>query len=54
MNDKRYTEEFKFEAFKQDDERGYSTNEGAKRLGANSSSIYNWLKKYGPGPQHAA
>jgi transposase-like protein len=53
MSNKRYTEEFKIEAVKQVTERGYSASEVAKRLGVNSNSIYNWLKKYGQGPQHA-
>jgi len=53
MSSKRYTEEFKIEAVKQVTERGYSASDVAKRLGVNSNSIYNWLKKYGPGPQHA-
>ena len=54
MSSKRYNEEFRIEAVKQVTERGYSASEVAKRLGVNSNSIYNWLKKYGQVPQHAA
>ena len=54
MSSKRYTEEFKVEAIKQVTERGYPVSEVANRLGVNPNSIYSWLKKYGPGPQHAA
>ena len=54
MSSKRYTEEFRIEAVKQVTERGYSASEVAKRLGVNSNSIYNWLKKYGQGSQRAA
>jgi transposase-like protein len=53
MSDKRYTEEFKIEAVKQVTERGYSAAEVARRLGVNPNSIYNWVKKYGPGKRHA-
>ena len=51
MSSKRYTEEFKIEAVKQVTERGYSASEDATRLGVNSNSIYNWLKKYGQWPR---
>lgn len=53
MSSKHYTEEFNIEAVKQVTERGYPAGEVANRLGVNPNSLYAWLKKYGPGPQHA-
>lgn len=54
MSNKRYTEEFKIEAVKQVTERGYSAADVAARLGVNANSLYNWIKKYGQGPEQAA
>ncbi len=54
MSDKRYTEEFKVEAIKQITERGHSVQDVSQRLGVSCHSLYAWLKKYGPGPRHAA
>ena len=53
MSHKRYPEEFKIEAVKQVTERGYSSAEVARRLDVNPNSLYNWVKKYAPGKQHA-
>ena len=45
---KRYTDEFKIEAVKQQvTERGYSVAEVAERLGTTTHSLYAWLKRYG-------
>ena len=46
MSNKRYTDEFKIEAIKQVTERGYSVKEVANRLGVNSNSLYNWMRKF--------
>ena len=54
MSSKRYTEEFKIEAVKQVTERGYSVREVAERLGVTTHSLYEWRRKYGQGPAHAA
>ena len=40
MSDKRYTEEFKFEAIRQVVDRGYSIAEVADRLGTTTHSLY--------------
>ena len=47
MKGKRYTEEFKIEAVKQVNDRGYSIAEVAKRLGITTKSLYTWVARYG-------
>lgn len=44
----RFTEEFKIQAVKQVTDQGYSVASVAERLGVTSSSLYNWIKAYGP------
>ncbi len=44
----RFTEEFKLQAVKQVTEQGYSVASVSERLGVTSSSLYNWIKAYGP------
>lgn len=44
----RFTEEFKIQAVKQVTGQGYSVTSGSKRLGVTSSSLYDWIKAYGP------
>lgn len=44
----RFTEEFKIQAVKQVIDQGYSVASVAERLGVTSSSLYNWIKAYGP------
>jgi len=44
----RFTEEFKIQAVKQVVEHGYSVASVSERLGVTSSSLYNWIKVYGP------
>lgn len=44
----RFTEEFKIQAVKQVTEHGYSVASVSERLGVTSSSLYNWIKAYGP------
>ena len=39
---KRYTQEFKIEAVKQTNERGYSVAEVSERLGICSKTLYHW------------
>ncbi len=48
MSNKRYTDEFKIEVVKQVTEQGHAASDVASRLGITTSSIYNWIKKYGP------
>lgn len=55
MSNKRYTEEFKFEAVKQITDRGHSVREVAARLGVSVHSLYTWLTQFGrPAPAQAA
>ncbi len=42
---KRYTDEFKDEAVRQVQERGYSVADVSERLGICSKSLYAWLSK---------
>jgi len=44
----RFTEEFKIQAVKQVTDQGYSVASVSDRLGVTSSSLYNWIKAYGP------
>jgi len=44
----RFTEEFKAQAVKQVTEHGHSVSSVSERLGITSSSLYNWIKRYGP------
>lgn len=44
----RFTEEFKIQAVKQVTDQGYSVASVSERLGVTSSSLYNWIKFYGP------
>ena len=52
---KRFTEEFKLEAFKQVAERGFGVADDAKRLVVSTHSLYAWINKYGvPAEQRLA
>ena len=44
----RFTEEFKIQTVKQVTDQGYSVASVSERLGVTSSSLYNWIKAYGP------
>lgn len=44
----RFTDEFKTQAVKQVTYHGYSVASVSERLGITSSSLYNWIKLYGP------
>ena len=44
----RFTEEFKIQAVKQVTDQSYSVASVSERLGVTSSSLYNWIKAYGP------
>ena len=44
----RFTEEFKIQAVKQVTDQGCSVASVSERLGVTSSSLYNWIKAYGP------
>jgi len=44
MSNRVYTPEFKDEAVRQVEERGYSVKEVSERLGISSASLYNWVK----------
>lgn len=44
-HNKRYDKQFKIQAAKLVVEHGYSYNQAAKRLGATSWSIRNWVKQ---------
>ncbi len=44
----RFTEEFNIQAVKQVTDQGYSVASVSERLGVTSSSLYNWIKAYGP------
>jgi len=50
MAKSKFPEEFKLEAVKQVNERGYSASDVAKRLGVSVQSLYKWLKEYSPDP----
>lgn len=55
MSGKRYTEEFKIEAVKQESERGHPVAEVASRLGVTTHRLYQWIKKYSvSAPERAA
>jgi transposase len=47
MSSKRYTDEFKIEAVRQVNERGFKVAEVADRLGITTHSLYVWLRKFG-------
>lgn len=44
----RFTEEIKIQTVKQVIDQGYSVASVSERLGVSSSSLYNWIKAYGP------
>ena len=44
----RFTEESKIQAVKQVTDQGYSVASVSERLEVTSSSLYNWIKAYGP------
>jgi len=44
----RFTEEFKIQAVKHIIDQGYSVASVSERLGVTSSSLYIWIKAYGP------
>jgi transposase len=48
MAKSKFPEEFKLEAVKQVNERGYTPSDVAKRLGVSVQSLYKWLKEYSP------
>lgn len=52
MSAQRFPPEFKEEAVKQVNERGYSVAEVAARLGVSTHSLYKWVKA--ASPHHAA
>lgn len=39
-------EEFKIDAIKQINERGYSVADVSERLGVRTHSLYGWIKRY--------
>ncbi len=45
MSNRKFTEEFKSEAVKQIQDRGYRVSEVSKRLGVSAHSLYKWLKQ---------
>lgn len=47
MSNKRYPEEFKIEAVKQETVVGHSVADVAERLGTTTHSLYAWIKRYG-------
>ena len=49
MSAQRFPPEFKEEAVKQVNERGYSVAEVATRLGVSTHSLYKWVKAASPG-----
>ncbi len=51
MSNRVYTPEFKDEAVRQVEERGYSVREVSERLGISSASLYNWVKAVRPGKE---
>jgi transposase len=48
MSAQRFPPEFKEEAVKQVNERGYSVAEVAARLGVSTHSLYKWVKAASP------
>ena len=46
MSAKRYTDEFRIEAVKQVTDRGHPVAEVASRLGVNSHSLYQWMRRH--------
>ena len=48
MSNRVYTPEFKDEAVRQVEERGYSVKEVSERLGVSSASLYHWVKAVRP------
>jgi transposase len=49
MGQQRYTEEFRREAVRQVVEKGHPVKDVAARLGMSSWSLYEWVRKAGPG-----
>jgi transposase len=45
MSNLRYTDEFKAEAVKQVNDRGYGAREVSERLGISLKSMYAWLRE---------
>jgi len=48
---KRYTQEFKIEAVKQTNERGYSVTEVSERLGICTKTLYHWRSQLSEKPK---
>ena len=48
---KRYTQEFKIEAVKQTNERGYSVAEVSERLGICTKTLYHWRSQLSDKPK---
>lgn len=48
MSTKRFTPEFKQEAFRQIVDRGHSVSEVSARLGVSAHSLYQWVKAATP------
>jgi transposase len=48
---KRYTQEFKVEAVKQTNERGYSVAEVSERLGICTKTLYHWRSQLSDKPK---
>ncbi|MFT5634994.1 MAG: transposase-like protein [Cognaticolwellia sp.] len=49
--DKRYTQEFKIEAVKQTNERGYLVTEVSERLGIATKTLYHWRSQLSDKPK---
>ena len=49
----RYTEEFKLGAVAQVTAKGHNVTSVAGRLGVNTKSLYDWVKRYGDEPSTA-
>jgi len=50
----QYTEEFKLGAVTQVTDKGHSVRSVAGRLGVNTKSLYDWVKRYGDKPDKSA
>jgi transposase len=48
MSRQRYSSEFKDEAVRQINQRGYSVREVAERLGVSTHSLYKWVREARP------
>ena len=48
---KRYTQEFKIEAVKQTNDRGYSVAEVSERLGICTKTLYHWRSQLSDKPK---